>query len=245
MTILRERARREAAQADKELRQGKIRSVLHGIPYGVKDIFATPDAPTTWGAEPYRGQRFTEDAAAVAGLANSGAVLLAKFSMVELGGGFGYGDADASFTGPTRNAWNWKFWSGGSSSGSATAVAAGLVPFALGSETSGSLLLPAAASGITALRPTYGRVQTEGSMTLAWSLDKVGPLARTVRDAQSVFKAICKDQPRPASESAVRTKRRPRIGVIHEPVRACQPDVSRNFVSTLSILESFATCSTT
>src|SRR6202163_3419119 len=125
VTILHDRARREAKRADAERARGRVRGPLHGIPYGVKDLLATPDAPTTWGAEPYRHQRFAFDATVVKRLADAGAVLLAKLAMVELAGGFGYGDADASFTGPGRTPWNANFWSGGSSSGSGIAAAGG------------------------------------------------------------------------------------------------------------------------
>ena len=153
VTILHERARREAKRADRERAAGRVRGPLHGIPYGVKDLLATPDAPTTWGAAPYRTQRFDFDATVVKNLTDSGAVLLAKLAMVELAGGFGYDDADASFTGPGRTPWNRAFWSGGSSSGSAASVAAGLVPFAIGTETSGSILFPSTSCGVTGLRP--------------------------------------------------------------------------------------------
>src|SRR5665213_3186372 len=113
VTLLPERALREAKRADAERARGRIRGPLHGIPYGVKDLLATPDAPTTWGAEPYRKQRFGFDATVVKKLSAAGAVLLAKLAMVELAGGFGYGDADASFTGPGRTPWNANYWSGG------------------------------------------------------------------------------------------------------------------------------------
>ena len=190
VTILHERARREARRADRERARGLVRGPLHGIPYGVKDLLATPDAPTTWGAQPYRTQRFPFDATVVRKLSDAGAVLLAKLAMVELAGGFGYNDADASFTGPGRTPWNRDYWSGGSSSGSGIAVAAGLVGFAIGSETSGSILFPSTACGITGLRPTYGRVSRHGAMALCWSLDKLGPMARSVEDTLLVLDAI-------------------------------------------------------
>ena len=124
VTIVHERARAEAKRADRERAAGRVRGPLHGIPYGVKDLLATAGAPTTWGAAPYREQHFDFDATAVKRLQAAGAVLLAKLSMVELAGGFGYNDANASFTGPGRTPWNRRFWSGGSSSGSAAATAA-------------------------------------------------------------------------------------------------------------------------
>src|ERR1700681_898957 len=125
VTILHDRARREAKRADAERSRGRVRGPLHGIPYGVKDLLATPDAPTTWGAQPDRTQRFSFDATVVKKLTAAGAVLLAKLAVVYLAGGFGYGDADASFTGPGRTPWNRDYWSGGSSSGSRGAAAAG------------------------------------------------------------------------------------------------------------------------
>ncbi len=195
VTILHERARREAKRADAERARGRVRGPLHGIPYGVKDLLATPDAPTTWGAQPYREQRFDFDATVVKKLSAAGAVLLAKLAMVELAGGFGYNDADASFTGPGRTPWNWRYWSGGSSSGSGIAVSAGLVGFAIGSETSGSILFPSTACGVTGLRPTYGRVSRHGAMALCWSLDKLGPLARSARDAETILRAIAGADP--------------------------------------------------
>jgi aspartyl-tRNA(Asn)/glutamyl-tRNA(Gln) amidotransferase subunit A len=190
VTIMHDRARTEAKRADRERAAGDVRGPLHGIPYGVKDLLAARGAPTTWGAEPFRRQVFAEDATVIKRFRAAGAVLLAKLAMVELAGGFGYNDADASFTGPGRTPWNRNFWSGGSSSGSAAAVAAGLVPFAIGSETSGSILFPSASCGVTGLRPTYGRVSRHGAMALAWTLDKLGPIARSATTADVVLRAI-------------------------------------------------------
>ena len=148
----------------------------------MKDLPATRGVPTTWGAAPYRDQVFDHDATAVTRLRQKGAVLCAKLAMVELAGGMGYNHADASFTGPGLTPWNPAFWSGGSSSGPGSAVAAGLVPFALGSETSGSILTPSAFSGVTGLRPTYGTVSRYGIVAFASSLDQIGPVAKSVRD---------------------------------------------------------------
>src|SRR5262249_54131690 len=159
VTVTRDLALKEARAADREIKAGRYRGPLHGVPYGAKDLLATRGVPTTWGAEPYRGQVFDYDATAVRKLRQAGAVLAAKLAMVELAGGFGYNNADASFTGPGRTPWNTDYWSGGSSSGSAAAVAAGLVAFAVGSETSGSIITPAAFCGVSGLRPTYGRVR--------------------------------------------------------------------------------------
>ena len=247
VTILHERARREARRADRERATGRVRGPLHGIPYGVKDLLATPDAPTTWGAAPYRNQRFDFDATVVARLTDAGAVLLAKLALVELAGGFGYNDADASFTGPGRTPWNAAYWSGGSSSGSGAAVAAGLVGFAIGSETCGSILFPATACGITGLRPTFGRVSRHGAMALCWSLDKLGPMARSARDADVVLRAVAGadpadpvavDRPFPAP------RRRPRIAVVRNATKGCMVAVARNFNATVKVLASFCDVTT-
>ena len=139
---------------------------------------------------------FDYDATVVTRLEEAGAVMVAKLAMVELAGGMGYNSPDASFTGPGRTPWNTGFWSGGSSSGSAAAVAAGLVPFAIGSETSGSILTPAAFCGVTGLRPSYGLVSRHGAMALAWTLDKLGPLARSVDDCAIVLAAIAGPDPK-------------------------------------------------
>ncbi len=247
VTILHERARREARRADRERARGHVRGPLHGIPYGVKDLLATPDAPTTWGAAPFRNQRFDFDATVVQRLTAAGAVLLAKLAMVELAGGFGYNDADASFTGPGRTPWNRDFWSGGSSSGSGAAVAAALVGFAIGSETCGSILYPATACGITGLRPTYGRVSRHGAMALCWSLDKLGPMTRSARDAELVLRAIAGADP--ADPTAVdvpfpAARRRPRIAVLKNATKACMPAVARNFNASVKHLATFCDVTT-
>ncbi len=195
VTLMKDGALAEARRADAELGAGRARGPLHGIPYGVKDLLATKGVPTTWGAEPYRHQVFDFDATAVTKLREAGAVLVAKLAMVELAGGMGYNHADASFTGPGLTPWNTAFWSGGSSSGPGAAVAAGLVPFAIGSETSGSILTPAAFCGVTGFRPTYGLVSRHGAMALCWTLDKLGPMARTADDAALVLAAMAGPDP--------------------------------------------------
>ncbi|MHB8357170.1 MAG: amidase, partial [Vulcanimicrobiaceae bacterium] len=195
VTIMHERALREAKAADKELAAGRSRGPLHGVPYGVKDLLAAVGANTTWGAAPFRNQRFDFDATVVKRLHDAGAVLCAKLAMVELAGGFGYNEADASFTGPGRTPWNRAYWSGGSSSGPGAAVAAGLVGFAIGSETNGSILVPSSFCGVSGLRPTYGRVSRHGAMALMWTSDKLGPLCRSARDAELVLRAIAGHDP--------------------------------------------------
>jgi aspartyl-tRNA(Asn)/glutamyl-tRNA(Gln) amidotransferase subunit A len=188
-TVTRERALAEAKRADAALRRRERRPLL-GIPYGAKDLLAAKGAPTTWGAPPYRDQVIDLDATAVAKLKRAGAVLAAKLAMVELAGGGGYRYPSASLQGPGRNPWNVERWSGGSSSGSGSAVGGGLVPYALGSETSGSIGTPSAYCGVTGLRPTYGLVSRHGAMALSWTLDKIGPMARSADDCAVVLEAI-------------------------------------------------------
>ena len=166
VTVTRDRALAQAHRAEAEIAAGRWRGLLHGIPYGAKDLLATAGIPTTWGAAPLRAQTFDFDATVVERLDAAGAVLVAKLAMVELAGGMGYRQPHASFTGPGISPWGANAWSGGSSSGSGSAVAAGLVPFAIGSETWGSILSPAANCGVTGFRPTYGRVSRHGAMAL-------------------------------------------------------------------------------
>jgi aspartyl-tRNA(Asn)/glutamyl-tRNA(Gln) amidotransferase subunit A len=181
---------RQAKEVDGDLKRGRLRGALQGVPYAVKDLLAYPGQPTTWGARPYAAQVFDYRAAAIEKLDKIGAVLIGKLAMVELAGGPAYRYASASLTGPGLNPWDRSRWAGGSSSGSGAAVAAGLVPFALGSETNGSIVTPSAFCGVTGLRPTYGLVSRYGAMALSWSLDKVGPLARTAEDCGLVLQAI-------------------------------------------------------
>jgi aspartyl-tRNA(Asn)/glutamyl-tRNA(Gln) amidotransferase subunit A len=243
VTILHERALREARAADKELAAGRSRGPLHGVPYGAKDLLAATGAPTTWGAAPYRNQVFDYDATVVKKLHAAGAVLCAKLAMVELAGGFGYNDADASFTGPGRTPWNRNFWSGGSSSGPGAAVAAGLVGFAIGSETNGSITVPSAFCGVSGLRPTYGRVSRHGAMALMWTSDKLGPMCRSARDTEFVLRAIAGEDPNDKTSlekpfPSVRG-RRPRIGVLKHSTEKSQPEVVRNFKASLDVLREF------
>lgn len=181
---------RQAKDVDAELKRGRFRGPLQGVPYGAKDLLAYPGQPTTWGARPYASQVFDYSATVLARLDKIGALLVGKLAMVELAGGPTYRYASASLTGPGLNPWDRSRWAGGSSSGSGAAVAAGLVPFALGSETNGSIVTPAAYCGVTGLRPTYGLVSRYGAMALCWSLDKIGPFARTAEDCALVLQAI-------------------------------------------------------
>src|SRR5207244_11909069 len=165
------------------------RGPLHGIPYGAKDLLATAGIPTTWGAAPLRNQTFDFDATVIRRLEEAGAVLVAKLAMVELAGGMGYRQPNASFTGPGISPWGAAAWSGGSSSGSGSAVGAGLVPFAIGSGTWGSVLSPAAYCGISGLRPAYGRGGRRGAMALCRTVRESGPLALTADDCGLVLGA--------------------------------------------------------
>ncbi|MGD0360360.1 MAG: amidase [Bryobacteraceae bacterium] len=187
---LTERAIRQAKAVDAEIKRGRLRGPLQGVPYGAKDLLSVAGQITAWGARPYAAQVFDYDATVVQKLAAAGAPLAGKLAMVELAGGPGYRYAAASATGPGLNPWDRSRWSGGSSSGSAIAVAAGLVPFAIGSETSGSILTPAAFCGVTALRPTYGLVSRYGAMPLSWTLDKLGPFCHSVEDCGMVLETI-------------------------------------------------------
>ena len=252
VTVTRELALGQAHRANQELIAGTDRGPLHGIPYGLKDLVATKGIPTTWGAEPYRAQVFDHDAAIVERLGEAGAVLVAKLAMVELAGGMGYNNPDASFTGPGRSPWNPDHWSGGSSSGPGAAVAAGLVPFAIGSETSGSILTPCAFSGVSGLRPTYGLVPRHGAMALCWTLDKLGPMGRTADDCALVLAAIAGPDPRdPTSAGEFRypergalaggAARRFRVGVVKDATARTEPEVAANFRRSLDVVRTFAT----
>ncbi len=198
--LLGPQALRNARQVDSDLKRDRTRGPLQGIPYGVKDLLSYAGQPTTWGAKPYAAQVFDYDATVVSKLAGQGAVLVGKLSSVELAGGGGYRYATASLQGPGLNPWDRTRWSGGSSSGPAAAVAAGLVPFAIGTETSGSIVTPASYCGVTALRPTYGLVSRFGAMPLSWTLDKLGPFARSAEDCGLILEGIAgKDSRDPGS----------------------------------------------
>ena len=184
ITLTEDLAMSQARQADAEIRAGHYRGPLHGIPWGAKDLLATRDYKTTWGAMPYQDQLFKEDATVVSRLELAGAVLVAKLSMGALAMG------DVWYSGRTRNPWNLEQGSSGSSAGSASATAAGLVGFAIGTETLGSIVSPSTRCGVTGLRPTFGRVSRHGAMALSWSMDKIGPIARSAEDCVLVFNAI-------------------------------------------------------
>ena len=184
ITLTEDLALQQARQADLEIKAGKYRGPLHGIPYGAKDLYSAKGYKTTWGAVPYKDQTLDEDAAVVERLRAAGAVLLAKLTLGELAQG------DVWFGEKTRTPWDVTKGSSGSSAGSASAVAAGLVPFAIGTETLGSIVSPSTACGVTGLRPTYGRVSRAGAMALSWTMDKAGPLARSAEDCALVLAAL-------------------------------------------------------
>ncbi len=250
VTVTRELALEQAERADKDLAQGIDRGPLHGIPYGAKDLLATAGIPTSWGAAPYKDQVFNDDATVVRRLRNAGAVLVAKLAMVEIAGGLGYDQADAALTGPGLNPWNVEAWAGGSSSGSAAAVAAGLVPLSIGSETCGSIITPACYCGVTGLRPTYGRVSRHGAMALSWTMDKLGPIARTADDCGLALNAIAGadvedptavDLPYVYPDPTVEALQRPfRLALLRGATDGVQPAVRENFEQSIALLRNHA-----
>ncbi|MCE7995330.1 MAG: amidase [Roseivirga sp.] len=197
ITITEELAMQQARQADREIAAGNYKGILHGIPYGVKDLMAVEGYPTTWGAAPYKDQVIDYTATVVKMLESRGAVLIAKLVSGSLARG------DVWFGGKTKNPWDLSQGASGSSAGPGSATAAGLVPFSLGTETLGSITSPSTRNGITGLRPTYGRVSRHGVMSLSWSMDKIGPMARSAEDCAIVFEAIYgKDAKDPTTNAA-------------------------------------------
>lgn len=184
ITLTEDLALEQAKRADEEIAAGLYRGPLHGIPWGAKDLLSTKGIRTTWGALPYRDQIPDEDATVVERLEEAGAVLVAKLTMGALAMG------DVWYGGKTRNPWNLEQGSSGSSAGSAAATSAGLVAFAIGTETLGSIVSPSTRCGVTGLRPTFGRISRHGAMALSWSMDKIGPICRTAEDCALVFQAI-------------------------------------------------------
>src|SRR3984893_17090690 len=189
----------QAQAAEKEIQRGHYRGPLHGIPYAAKDLLAVKGVPTTWGAKPYADQVFDYDATAIEHLNRAGAVLLGKASMIELAGGMNYRFASASLQGEAKNPWNTACWTCGSSSGSGAVVAAGLVGFAIGTETWGSIVCPSAFCGVSGLRPTYGRVSRFGAMALVPSMDKIGPMARSAEDCARILAVLAGHDPKDRS----------------------------------------------
>ncbi|MBV9157078.1 MAG: amidase [Acidobacteriaceae bacterium] len=196
VTITEELALEQARVADREILAGHHRGPLHGIPYALKDLVAVKGYRTTWGARPYADQKFEYNATIVEKLNQAGAVLIGKAAMIELAGGLGYSNGYASLTGPCKNPWNTDCWTCGSSSGSGSVVAAALAPWALGSDTRGSIICPASWCGITGMRPSFGRVSRYGAMAIAWSMDKLGPMARTADDCGLILSVIAGHDPK-------------------------------------------------
>src|SRR5438128_2304231 len=189
----------QAQAAEKEIQRGHYRGPLHGIPYAAKDLLAVKGIPCTWGAKPYANQVFDYDARVIEHLHRVGAVLVGKAAMIELAGGMGYRFANASLQGASKNPWNTICWTCGSSSGSAAIVGAALAAFAIGTETWGSIICPSAYCGISGLRPTYGRVSRYGAMALSYSMDKIGPMARSAEDCARIFAVIAGHDPKDRS----------------------------------------------
>lgn len=226
VTLTRERALTQADLLDSEVKRGVFRGPLHGVPYAAKDLFAVPRYPTTWGSPLYKERVIDETAAVVERLDRAGAVLVAKTSLGE------FAQGDVWFGGMTRNPWNTEQGSSGSSAGSASAVSAGLVPFALGTETLGSIISPCTRCGVSGLRPTFGRISRHGAMALSWTMDKVGPIARHAEDLALVFDALHGADPRDPSARTLPFQFEPsrplsgiRIGV-HPSLSAPGPDAT-------------------
>jgi len=197
VTVTEALALKQAKQADEEIAQGKYRGPLHGIPYGIKDLFAVPGNKTTWGAEPYQNQVIDEKAEVVRRLEEAGAVLIAKLTTGALARG------DVWFGGKTKNPWDLNQGASGSSAGSASSTSAGLVAFSIGTETLGSILAPSTRCGVTGLRPSFGGVSRAGAMTLSWSMDKAGPICRSAQDCAIVFEVIRGKNPAGEKDRAV------------------------------------------
>jgi Asp-tRNA(Asn)/Glu-tRNA(Gln) amidotransferase A subunit family amidase len=194
-TLTPELARRQAAVAEREIIDGRYRGPLHGIPYAPKDLLAVRGYPTTWGARPFADQMFDENATVIERLNDAGAIMIGKAAMIELAGGLGYSSGNASLTGPCRNPWNTDCWTCGSSSGSGAIMAAALAAFTLGSDTRGSIICPSAHCGISGMRPSFGRVSRYGAMAIAWSMDKIGPMARTADCCGLILSTIAGHDP--------------------------------------------------
>ena len=248
VTLTADAAESQAREAEREIAAGRYRGALHGIPYGLKDVFATEGYATTWGAGPLRDQAFDYDATIVRRLREAGAVLAAKMALVELAGGTGYRRADASFTGPGLNPWDRGTWSGGSSSGSGSAVAAGLVPFAIGTETWGSIMGPSTNCAVSGLRPTFGRVSRHGGMPLTYGMDKPGPMCLTADDCGLVLDAVAGHDERDEATTTrpYRYSRhvpdcgRFRLGVPRGVPAGAQPGVQDRFREALAVLAEVA-----
>jgi aspartyl-tRNA(Asn)/glutamyl-tRNA(Gln) amidotransferase subunit A len=245
-TLTPDLALRQAHAAEKEISAGHYRGPLHGIPYAAKDLLAVKGYPTGWGARPYSDQRFDNDATVIKKLEAAGAVLLGKAAMIELAGGMGYRYASASATGAARNPWNPDYWTCGSSSGSAAITGGGLAAFAIGTETWGSIICPSGFSGLSGLRPTYGRVSRSGAMALSYTMDKIGPITRSADDCDLVLKIISGHDaedlgslPEASAKysGAAEMKGRLRVGWLVNQWKEISPDVNQAMVAARQVLE--------
>ena len=234
-TLTRDRAMSEARAAEKEIAAGKVRGPLHGIPYAAKDLLAAKGYPTTWGARPFAGQSFDYDANVIRRLHDAGAILIGKSAMIELAGGMGYRFGTASISGGAKNPWNEACWTCGSSSGSGAIASAALAAFAIGTETWGSIICPSTYCGLSGLRPTFGRVGRSGAMALSYTMDKIGPMARSADDCGLILAALAARDAEdggslPEEQAAFHyvgpTLSRPiRIGWVKNAWKDVQPDV--------------------
>ena len=245
--VLREPALAEARERDAELKRGKDRGPLHGIPYGVKDLVAVDGAPPDWAPTAYRTPIPQGDATVVRRLRRAGAVLCAKLAMSDFAGGSRRSTSDGTSSRAGRTPWDLTRWSGGSSSGPGAAVAAGLVPFAIGSETWGSIRYPAAFCGVTGLRPSFGRVSRYGAIALSGTMDKLGPMARTAEDCGLVLAAVAGSDPadpaalpRHFAPPVAKPTHRFRIGVLRGTLDGTQLAVRDNFLASLALLDEVA-----
>jgi aspartyl-tRNA(Asn)/glutamyl-tRNA(Gln) amidotransferase subunit A len=245
-TLTPDLALKQAHAAEKEIAAGKYRGPLHGIPYAAKDLLAVKGYPTGWGARPYSDQRFDYDATVIKKLEAAGAVLLGKAAMIELAGGMGYRYASASASGPAHNPWNTDCWTCGSSSGSAAITGAGLAAFTIGTETWGSIVCPSGFSGLSGLRPTYGRVSRSGAMALSYTMDKIGPISRSAEDCDLVLKVIsghdAEDMgslPEASAKyaGAPELKGRLRVGWLVNQWKEIAPDVNQPVMAARQVLE--------
>ncbi len=238
ITLTEDLAIKQAKQADQEIAAGNYRGVLHGIPYGVKDLMAVEGYPTTWGAAPYENQVLEGTATVVKKLESQGAVLVAKLVSGSLARG------DVWFGGKTKNPWDLTQGASGSSAGSGSATSAGLVAFALGTETLGSITSPATRNGITGLRPTYGRISRQGVMSLSWSMDKIGPLCRNAEDCEIVFSMLYgRDHLDPSTNDAPfnfsrKAPAEMKVAYLKKDIESDTSEVGKNLLASLEILES-------
>jgi aspartyl-tRNA(Asn)/glutamyl-tRNA(Gln) amidotransferase subunit A len=245
-TLTRDLALEQAHAAEKEIAAGHYRGPLHGIPYAAKDLLAVKGYPTTWGAKPFADQTFDYDATVIEKLNKAGAVLIGKAAMIELAGGMGYRFASASLTGPAKNPWNEGCWTCGSSSGSGAIVSAAMAAFAIGTETWGSIICPSGFCGISGLRPTFGRVSRYGAMALAYSLDKIGPMARSADDCGLILSVLAghdsKDRSSlPGDEAAFEygapAPQKLKIGWLTNAWKKLDPDIDTATQGAIAVLE--------